>query len=190
MLSAFYLLVSFLILAVCVAFLRRLPGLSRPHRQAALGGVALCLGLLALVSGTVEESAHAVPDVAQLQLERSLFAVTETTCTDDDAGTSPACASVLPQGETLAPACQDANGCTLALARPPAGQHQKMKGKVLTVVNRGASNTVTIAEVPGTNEQAGSAALGPYDAIQYRGINVTVDGGVWGRWVETGRSNN
>jgi len=183
-------LTALLAVLALIAFFLMLSALTEPreHRSRRQFRMGLAFVVAASVVA-LYKPADVQAGLDTVILEKQLWGTTEIACADDDAGTSPACTPTLPRGETVEIACSDANGCTYAVPRPATGQHQKMAGKVQTIVSTGAY-AVTIAEVAGTNEQAGSAALGTYDAITYRGINLSVDGGVWGRWVETARSNN
>lgn len=96
--------------------------------------------------------------------------------TTPDGGALPASCSLVFEGPVAKVTCSDVDGCSLAISESGAED-----GKPLSIVNV-SSNAVTVSDVSGVSELAGSAVLGQWDSLHVLYVSD--------RWVEMGRSNN
>jgi hypothetical protein len=111
----------------------------------------------------------------------ALFVVTPTEQTIADSGDGSAAAgTILATAGRVHVTCADADGCALTLSETSAAN-----GSTLTIVNVGASNSLTIADSANVQETTGALTLGQRDNVTFCYVNNTIT-----TWVQCGPVNN
>jgi hypothetical protein len=94
----------------------------------------------------------------------------------DNAGGTPATATISPTTSFIQITCNDTDGCTMTMTETGMGS-----GDYILITNLSA-NVATFADTSGVTELAGAFSMGQYDSLSLR---YATD-----RWVEVGRSDN